>query len=75
MMDAEHVQWEVTVMVVAGFKEPFGLVAIHFYTGTIKIQHGLSERFAMLLDKMIPQQFVGFNHRLSVHLPFHQTLR
>lgn len=64
---AENIQREVTVVIVVGIEELAGLVAMHWHIGAIKIQHGLLRWFVMQLNEVMPQQFVGFYHRLSVH--------
>ena len=59
MTATEHVQREVTMMIVAGIKELAGLVAMHRNVGAIKIQHDVFWWGLVLLNKVVPEQFIG----------------
>jgi len=61
------------VVVVVGIKELARLVAVHRDVGTVKIQHDFLRRFLVLLDEVMPQQFMGFDHCLPIHALLHPT--
>jgi hypothetical protein len=56
---AKHVQWEVTMVIVVGVKEFAGLVAMHWEVSAIEVQHDLLRWFVVLLDEVVPEQFVS----------------
>ena len=47
------------MMIVAGIKELAGLVAMHRNVGAIKIQHDVFWWGLVLLNKVVPEQFIG----------------
>ena len=59
MTATEHVQREVTMMIVVGIKELAGLVAMHRNVGAVKIQHDVFWWGLVLLNKVVPEQFIG----------------
>src|SRR5690606_39558069 len=70
MATAEHVQWEVTMVIVVGVKDLAGLVAMHRNIGAIKIQHNFLGWSLVLFNEVMPQQFVGLDHGLPVYALF-----
>ena len=70
---AEHVQRKVAVVVVISVKELAGLVAMHRNVGAIEVQHDFLGWGVVLLNEVMPQQFVGLDHGLPVYALLHSA--
>ena len=66
MATTKHVQREVAMVVVVAIEELAGLIPVDRNIGTVKVQHDLLGWFVMLLDEVVPEQFMGLHHRLPV---------
>ncbi len=67
---AEHLQLKARMLMVGGEKLA-GLVSMNRNVGALKIQHDFSGRSFVLLNEVMPQQFLGVEHCLQVHALLH----
>ncbi len=66
------IHW-ILLLIVVGVEELAGLVAVHRDIGAVEIQHDFIGWFVVLFVEVMPQHFMGLDHRLPVHALLHPT--